>query len=172
MPGVVRTVKLKKGVAVVADSFEQAMAGRNALKGNWKLSQAPGYDSVQGLEQPHEMIHADPNAKVDKIETKGDASGAFAKAAKTFKAEYRSDYGYHAQMEPLNATVRFNEAADRVEVWDGSQAPHDSRKRVADALGLKQDQVVVNQCYMGGGFGRRSLPDYTVEAALIAKEFK
>jgi isoquinoline 1-oxidoreductase beta subunit len=172
MPGVVRTVKLKKGIAVVADTFEQAMAGRNALKVNWKASKAQGYNSVQALEDQYEKIHADPNAKVEKVGTTGDVAGAFAGAAKTFTAEYRSDYGYHAQMEPLNATIRFNEARDRVEVWDGSQAPHDSRRKVAEALGLKQEQVVFNQCYMGGGFGRRSLPDYPVEAALIAKEFK
>src|SRR4051794_20968436 len=172
MPGVVGTVKLKKGVAVVAESFEQAMAGRNALKVNWKASKAQGYNSEQALEEEYEKIHADPNAKVEKVDSKGDAAGAFASAANRFKAEFRSDYGYHAQMEPLNATVRFNEARDRVEIWDGSQAPHDSRRRVAQALGLKQEQVVFNQCYMGGGFGRRSLPDYPVEAALIAKEFQ
>jgi isoquinoline 1-oxidoreductase beta subunit len=172
MPGVVRTVKLKKGVAVIADSFEQAMAGRKALKVNWKLSKAQGYDSEKALEQQYAKVHADPAAKVEKVDTKGDTAGAFAGAAKTFHAEYRSDYGYHAQMEPLNATVRISENGDRVEVWDGSQAPHDSRRKVAEALGVKQDQVFFNQCYMGGGFGRRSLADYTVEAAQIAKESK
>jgi isoquinoline 1-oxidoreductase beta subunit len=172
MPGVVGTVKLKKGVAVVAETFEQAMAGRKALNVTWKKSRAQGYNSEQALEHDYAKVHADPNAKREKIDAKGDASAAFTGAAKTFTAEYRSDYGYHAQMEPLNATIRFNEAGDQVEVWDGSQAPHDSRQRVADALGLKKEQVIFNQCYMGGGFGRRSLPDYTVEAALIAKEIK
>jgi isoquinoline 1-oxidoreductase subunit beta len=172
MPGVVGTVKLAKGVAVVAETFEQAMAGCNALKVSWKKSKAQGFNSEPALEQEYAKIHADPAAKAQKVETKGDVATAFSGAAKVFKAEYRSDYGYHAQMEPLNATVRFNEAGDRVEVWDGSQAPHDSRQKVADALGFKREQVTFNQCYMGGGFGRRSLPDYTVEAALIAKEIR
>ena len=75
-------------------------------------------------------------------------------------------------MEPLNAVARFNEAGDHVEVWDGTQAPDRCRADVAKTLGFKLEQVTVNQCYMGGGFGRRSLSDYTVEAALVAREVR
>ena len=62
-------------------------------------------------------IHADPNADVKVIESKGDPTAAFAGAAKTPMAEFRSDYSYHAQMEPLNAVARFNETGDQLEVW-------------------------------------------------------
>jgi isoquinoline 1-oxidoreductase beta subunit len=72
-------------------------------------------------------------------------------------------------MEPLNAVARLNDAGDRVEIWEGSQAPDLSRAAVAKALGFKEEQVTFNQCYMGGGFGRRSLGDYAAEAALIAR---
>src|SRR6185503_12396886 len=75
-------------------------------------------------------------------------------------------------MEPLNAVVRINDAGDKAEVWEGSQAPDESRKAVAKALGLKDEQVDFHQCYMGGGFGRRSLGDYAAECALIAKEVR
>ena len=37
---------------------------------------------------------------------------------------------------------------------------------------MKNEQVAFNQCYMGGGFGRRSLGDYAAECALIAKEVR
>ena len=97
---------------------------------------------------------------------------AFASAAKTYQAEFRSDYGYHAQMEPLNAVVRLSETGDRAEVWEGSQAPDESRKAVAKALGLPVEQVDFHQCYMGGGFGRRSIGDYAAECARIAKEVR
>ena len=81
-----------------------------------------------------------------------------------YKAEFFSDYSYHAQMEPLNAVARFNAAGDRVEVWDGSQDVAQCRALVAKTLGLTTAQVEVNQCFMGGAFGRRSLSDYTAEA--------
>src|SRR5207244_2767217 len=98
------------------------------------------FDSVRTLEN-YARIHADPAAAVKVIEEKGDAKSAFAGAAKVYKAEYRSDYSYHAQMEPLNAVARFNEAGDKVEVWDGSQDLGRSRDLIAQTIGLKPEQV-------------------------------
>jgi isoquinoline 1-oxidoreductase subunit beta len=69
----------------------------------------------------------------------------------------------------LNGVARFNAAGDQVEVWEGTQAPGRSRAMIAQALGFDTGQVIHHQQYMGGGFGRRSIADYTVEAALIAR---
>lgn len=171
MPGVIATVALPDGIAIAAQSFEQAMAARRALKVTWKKGKADGYNSVQALED-YAKIHADPNAKRESVDSKGDADAAFAGAAKTYTAQYRSDYGYHAQMEPLNAVARFNESGDQVEVWDGSQDLGRSRDLIAKTLKLKPEQVTVHQCYMGGGFGRRSEADYAAEAAVVARTVK
>ena len=45
MPGVIATVRLPHGIAIVAERFEQAIAGRNALKATWKPSQATNFNS-------------------------------------------------------------------------------------------------------------------------------
>src|SRR4029079_163398 len=66
----------------------------------------------------------------------------------------------------------FNDAGDKVEVWDGSQDIGRSRELIAKTLGMKIEQVEVHQCYLGGGFGRRSLADYAVEAAQTARAVK
>ena len=171
MPGVLATVRLGNGIGIVADHFEQAMAARNALKATWKNGAADGYDSAQALEA-YVKVHADPKAETTDLEKKGDVNAAFAGAAKTYHAEFRSDYGYHAQMEPLNAVVRIGDSGTTAEVWEGSQAPDATRDEVAKALGLKPEQVTMHQCYMGGGFGRRSLGDYAAECARIAKEVR
>src|SRR3954469_14431386 len=154
LKGVIDIVKLSNGLAVVADRFEHAKAGRDALKMTWRKAKADGYDSARALDD-YVRIHSDPNAQAATLEAKGDVKAAFAGAAKTYHGEFRSDYGYHAQMEPLNAVVRISAAGDKAEVWEGSQAPDESRKAVAKALGLADGQVVFNQCYLGGGFGRR-----------------
>jgi len=167
MKGVIAVVKLANGLAVVADHFENAKAGRDALEVTWKKARADGFDSRRALAD-YVRIHDDPNAQTAKLEEKGDVKAAFAGAAKTYKAAFQSDYGYHAQMEPLNAVVHI--APDKVDVWEGSQAPDESRKAVAKALGMPEEKVDFHQCYMGGGFGRRSLGDYAAECALIAKE--
>lgn len=171
MPGVIATVKLPHGVGIVADSFPQAMAARRALRVTWSKNKVDGFDSEKALER-YAAIHADAAAPVKVVDAKGDIKAAFDGAAKVYKAEYRSDYTYHAQMEPLNAVARFNEAGDRVEVWDGSQDLGRSRNLVAKTLGMKPEQVDVHQCYLGGGFGRRSLADYAAEATVLAREVR
>lgn len=171
MPGVVGTIALENGVGVVAERFEQAIDARGALKVNWKKgAAAEGFNSEPALMKDYPAIHADPSAETETLDSKGDVEAVFAGASKTYRADYRSDLGYHAQMEPLNAVASFNAAGDRAEVWDGTQAPSRTRERVAKALDMPLDRVTLHQCYMGGGFGRRSLGDYTVEAALIARE--
>ena len=172
MPGVIGTVKLRNGVAVVADRFERALNASKALKVTWAKGKATGFNSEQALHKDYERIHHDPNAPVQTVHAAGDAKAAFSGAAKTFKAEFKSDFGYHAQMEPHNAVVRFNDAGDKVEVWEGTQAPDASREAVAKALGFKQEQVTHHQCYLGGGFGRRNGGFEAAEAALIAREIK
>ena len=166
MKGVIDIVALPNGLAVVADHFEDAIAARDALKVTWAKARADGFDSDRALAD-YVRVHDDPNAPAVIVETKGDVAAAFAGAAKTYEAEFRSDYGYHAQMEPLNAVVRID--GDKVDVWEGSQAPDESRKAVARALGVPEARIDFHQCYMGGGFGRRSLGDYAAECALIAK---
>jgi len=171
MRGVLGTVRLPDGVAVVADSFPHAIAARWALEVNWKQgAKAEGFNSDVALKETYAKVHADPAAKSRTLDSKGDAKAAFASAAKTYKAEFRSDYGYHAQMEPLNAVARFNAAGDQVEIWEGTQAVDACRMGMAKALGFKPEQVTIHQCYMGGGFGRRFNGDYGVEAARIARE--
>ena len=170
MRGVLGTVKLADGIAVIADSIPHALAARRALETKWAPGRAAGFDSEKALDEAYVKVHADPAAKTQVVEAKGDAKAAFASAAKRYKAEYRSDYSYHAQMEPLNAVAHV--IGDRCEIWEGTQDPGESREAVAKALGFKPQQVTLNQCYMGGGFGRRTLGDYAAEAAVISREVK
>jgi isoquinoline 1-oxidoreductase beta subunit len=167
--GVIDIVRLAHGVAVVAESFEQALAARKALRVEWRKGvTAEGFDSEQALGAGYEKLAGQSDA-ARPVAAEGDANAAFAAAERTYGADYRSDYAYHAQMEPLNAVARFNEAGDRVEIWEGTQAPGRARQAIAEALGFREDQVIHHQMYLGGGFGRRSIADYTIEAALIAR---
>lgn len=169
MKGVSDIVKLDRGVAVVADTFEHVIAARDALMVEWDDdSAARGYDSETALFEIYPEMAKDPG-QGRPVNRTGDAPAAFASAATVFRAEYRSDYGYHAQMEPLNAVARYDAAAKTVEIWEGTQAPGSSRAAIASALGLGFDQVIHHQQYMGGAFGRRSVPDYTIEAALVSR---
>jgi isoquinoline 1-oxidoreductase beta subunit len=172
MKGVIGTVRLPDGVAVIADSLPHAMAARTALQVKWNKTAADSFDSEATLTKTYHQVHADPSAKTQVLDQKGDAKTAFISAAKSFKSEFFSDYGYHAQMEPLNAVARLNAAGDHVEVWEGTQDPGSSREAIAKALGFKLDQVTLHQRFMGGGFGRRTLGDYASEAAVLSRSVK
>lgn len=170
LAGVVDVVGLESGIAIVADTFEHVLAARNALRVEWDRSAAAhGYDSEAMLDSGYMEVMRDPNSAVHVVDTFGSGGAIFETAARVFKADYRSDYAYHAQMEPLNAVARFNAAGDEVEIWEGTQAPGNSRAAIAKALGFDTSQVVHYQQYLGGGFGRRSLSDYAIEAALVAR---
>src|SRR3989442_3480861 len=103
MKGIIGTVRLPDGVAVIADTLPHALAARRALEIKWNKGAADGYDSETALRETYGKVHADPAAKSQTLDSKGDPKAAFSAAAKTYKAEFRSDYGGPAQMEPLNA---------------------------------------------------------------------
>lgn len=170
LPGVIDIVELEHGLAVVADTFEHALAGRGALDVDWSSNAvAEGYDSESTLQSGYMKVMQDPHSEVRVVNRRGSGADAFDAAARVFKADYRADYGYHAQMEPLNAVARFNKAGDELEIWEGTQAPGQTRAQIAAALGMDVSQVIHHQQYLGGGFGRRSVADYSIEAALVAR---
>jgi isoquinoline 1-oxidoreductase beta subunit len=57
-----------------------------------------------------------------------------------------------------------------LEVWAPSQDPQGARNAIAQAVGLKKEDVTVHVTLLGGGFGRKSFPDFAVEAAVLAKK--
>jgi isoquinoline 1-oxidoreductase/isoquinoline 1-oxidoreductase beta subunit len=60
---------------------------------------------------------------------------------------------------------------DACDVWVPTQTPDMAQSIVADVTGIPRERVNVHTTFMGGGFGRRVLWDYVLEAALVASEF-
>ena len=71
-------------------------------------------------------------------------------------------------MEPPSALASVKDGA--CEIWAPSQDPQTARKEVAGALGIDLAKVTLHVTFIGGGFGRKSKPDFIVEAALLSKE--
>ena len=175
--GVVSTVRLPYGVGVLADTAWAAFSGKEAVERSitWnRIGTAWGFDSEKGME----AFAADAkNLSVPVTKDwfkQGDAEGELAKAANTIEAEYRCDYAYHAQMEPLNAVASVSSNGDSVEVWCGSQSQTLAIEAPAKALGISRDKVTLHYTLMGGGFGRRGHRDeeFIVDAVLLSKEAK
>ena len=90
-------------------------------------------------------------------------------AAQTVEATYHIAMLPHAPMEPPNA-VAWVKPDGTCEVWAPTQAPQTARASVAAALGVEAEAVTVHVTFLGGAFGRKSKPDYVVEAALLSHE--
>src|SRR5260221_1133982 len=58
----------------------------------------------------------------------------------------------------------------KVEAWAATQNPQGARDAIAQAVGLKKEDVTVHVTLLGGGFGRKSFPDFAVEAAVLSKK--
>jgi isoquinoline 1-oxidoreductase beta subunit len=104
-------------------------------------------------------------------ESEGNVPAAMAKAATVVEGEYRADYCYHAQMEPLNSVAAVSPAGDAVEVWVGTQSQTITVVAVAKALGIPESKVKFNGLLLGGGFGRRGNRDveFIVDSVLMSK---
>jgi isoquinoline 1-oxidoreductase beta subunit len=153
------------GVAVLAKDYWTAKKGRDALTAEWDESAAFRLSSTEIMSE-YKKLAETPGTPARK---EGDADQALASAAKTIEAAYEFPYLAHAAMEPMNCVVRLG--AQSCEIWNGEQFQTVDQMAVAKLLGLKPEQVKLNQLYAGGGFGRRANPqsDYLLEAASIAK---
>jgi isoquinoline 1-oxidoreductase subunit beta len=71
-------------------------------------------------------------------------------------------------MEPMVALAEFKDG--KVTAWAPTQNPQAAQSIVASELGIPIENVVCHVTLLGGGFGRKSKPDYVAEAAVLSKK--
>ena len=152
------------GVAVIANSTWAAMQGRKKLKVEWNSGANATFDSVAYKKSLQETARV-PQKMVRNV---GNVDAAFASAAKTVEAEYYVPMLSHAPMEPPVAVAEFKDG--KCTCWCPTQNPQAVQDTVAAALGIKKEDVICHVTLLGGGFGRKSKPDYVAEAALLSKK--
>ena len=153
---------IKGGIAVVATNTWSAFEGRKVLKVKWNFGENAEHESVDYKEK----LIASASAPGTTVLNRGDAD---IKAQSQHEALYYTPYLAHAPMEPPAAAAVFNEDGT-CEVWASSQDPQTARATVASTLGIDKEKVKMNVTLLGGGFGRKSKPDFVAEAAWLARE--
>ena len=152
-------------VIAIAANYPAALEAARVLKIEWDLG--PNKDvSSDGLQAYGKDLVADPSKGLSFWDI-GDASKALAGAAVKHEAVYTTPLAVHAPMEPMNCV-----AFEREGLWhiySGSQFQTRSGPVTAAAIGVKPEQVLIHQVYLGGGFGRRLEADAMIPAALAAK---
>lgn len=176
VPGVLQVVEIPAlagapgfqplgGVAVVARNTWSALQGRAALEIDWDDGPNADYDSAAY----RQTLEAAARAPGKTMRNAGDAARIWSEAPESarFAAEYHVPHLAHASMEPPVATVRLQ--GGRAEVWTSVQNPAAAQSAVAARLQLKPEHVKVHVLLLGGGFGRKSKPDFVDEAAIVAQ---
>lgn len=168
IPGVKYVVQIDRGVVVVADGFWSAKLGREALEVEWDEGALATLDTkTQGEEYARLATEKGAIARND-----GNAAEALGKLTKKIEAVYDLPYLSHATMEPMNAVADVRE--DSCEVWTGTQFQTSDRAAAAEAAGLAPEKVKVHTTFLGGGFGRRAVPDCHMvrEAVQVSRAVK
>jgi isoquinoline 1-oxidoreductase subunit beta len=156
---------LASGVAIVASTWWLANKARDLLEVVWDEG-ATAAQSSEGFATQALQLSAQPPAA--KVTSEGDVTQALASSAKQLEAAYSYPFLSHATLEPQNCTARFKDG--KVEIWAPTQNPDAGRKIVAKTLGLADADITIHMLRCGGGFGRRLMNDYMVEAAWISKQ--
>ena len=182
VPGVVDVVEVKPfeaphgfqalgGVAVLADSTWAALTGRRALKVEWTDSDHAAYDSRRFAEALKNESHRS-GGKVWRSQGDVDTALAAASSNSVFEADYYLPHLSHAPMEPPCALVTVSRGDDgkpaAIEAWAPTQNPQAAQDQLAATFELPKEKIEVHVTLLGGGFGRKSKPDFIVEAALLS----
>ena len=152
------------GVAVIARNTWAAIKGRRQLEIEWDQGPNANYDSATFADTLRATAQKQGNTR----RSRGDVYTELKSRDSTVAATYYAPHLAQAPMEPPMATARWD--GDKVECWGCTQTPQAARNTVAAVCGVPEENVTINVSLLGGGFGRKSKPDYFVEAALLARE--
>jgi isoquinoline 1-oxidoreductase subunit beta len=152
------------GVAVIADSTYAAFQGKKKLKVQWTKSAHSVWTSATFRKD----LEATSRKSCKVVRENGNVDEAFSKGGKVVEAEYYAPMLAHAAMEPPAALAIYREG--KVEAWAPTQNPQGAQDAIAAAVAVKKEDVTVHVTLLGGAFGRKSFPDFAVEAAVLSKK--
>jgi isoquinoline 1-oxidoreductase beta subunit len=152
------------GVAVIGASTWAVFQGRKRLKVEWEDGAYGAFNSAEFKQQLVDSVHR-PGVLV---RNHGDVDAEFAKNGAVVEATYYTPLAAHAAMEPPAAVAEFVDG--KVTLWAPTQNPQGLQDNVAQALGIDKKDVICQVTLLGGGFGRKSFPDWAVEAAVLSKK--
>ena len=151
------------GIAVIADNTWSAMKGRQKLSPVWDNGPHAVYNSDAFKKELQETARKPGKA----ARNLGDVDAAFAQGGKLLEADYYVPHLAHASMEPPVALADYRDG--KVEVWASTQNPQSVQEVISQKLGIPKEAVTCHVPLLGGGFGRKSKPDFCAEAAILSK---
>ncbi len=162
--GVQAVVKISAGLAVVATNFWAAEQGLKALKIAWDEGENRDLSSESIFQDLQKALLGNELAVAHEV---GNMQTARQQSEQIVQAVYVAPYQAHACMEPMNCTAHIT--AEQCEIWVSTQNQSAVQRTAMQVTGLPAEKIQVHTTYLGGGFGRRTNPDYVQDALEIAK---
>jgi len=154
MPGVTDVAIVPTGVAVRAATFGQCIDAVRALDVTWAPGTAEGKSDATILAELRAAELPFTTPALPLLTKTIDLSCTFAFASNS----------------PLETNCAVADVrAGHAEIWSSMKSPIVARQTIAQALGLRDDQVVCHVVEGGGSFGRHLFFDAALEAALVSK---
>jgi isoquinoline 1-oxidoreductase subunit beta len=166
--------ELPIGIGVVATTPWAAWAARDAITVEWRKDpKNANFDSDTAQDRYAKIANGEISQKSAPWDEAGAGIEKLSSATSRISAEFRCDYAYHAQMEPLNAVASVSPDGKSVDLWCGTQS-QTMAVAAADTLGVPIDNVRFHEMLLGGGFGRRGPrdEDFILPALLLSREAK
>jgi isoquinoline 1-oxidoreductase beta subunit len=160
MEGVETVIDLGSGIAVVAHNTWIAIQAAEAVEIVWEGPVYPETTeelnalALTAFDRPANSTPRD-EGDVDKPQDGTEIT-----------AEYEAPWLAHATMEPMSTAALFS--GGKLTIWSGTQSPILARDRAAEAIGIAPEDVELIVPYLGGGYGRRSVADFSILAAKVA----
>jgi isoquinoline 1-oxidoreductase beta subunit len=175
VPDLIGIYQLPIGIGVVAGTPWAAWSARDAITVEWRKDpKNADFDSDTAQDRYAKIVNGDIAQKSALWDKAGAGIEKLSSAASTISAEFRCDYAYHAQIEPLNAVAAVAADGKSVDLWCGTQSQTMAVKTAADTLGIPIENVRFHEMLLGGAFGRRGPrdEDFILPALLLSREVK
>lgn len=175
VPGVIKVVEVERiigkysftGVAVIANSYWNALQGRQKLKIQWDTKGLETFNSSDYEATLRKL--ASEEGIVDK--NIGAIDSLTVSPEHRVEAFYETPMIAHHTLEPMNCVAQVQ--GDKAEIWTSTQVPSAivgaGPNDVPKLAGFAPDNVKLHATFVGGGFGRRLYYDFIIEALNVAK---
>jgi nicotinate dehydrogenase subunit B len=156
-----RVIRKRDFIGVVAANEWDAVRAARQLKVTW--NQPAALPGTAGL---HPQMRATKTADRVVVDN-GDVNAAFRRAAHVVSQTYQGPYQAHVPFGPNCALADVK--ADSAVVMCSTQNVYDTRRKVAQVLGIAVEKVTVRYYEGSGTFGRSCYDDAAQAAAILSQ---
>jgi CO/xanthine dehydrogenase Mo-binding subunit len=164
IPGLAKVVQEGSFVGVVCATEWAAINAAKALKVTWSQ---PATKMPANAEEVFTYLKNTKSLRDQVTVNRGNPDAALAQASKTYEAAYRWPFQLHGMMGPSCAVADVGK--DQATIYTGTQGSFETRKAVAELLGLPENKVRVLWREASGSYGRMGADDVAEDAALLSR---